>query len=114
MSEFGTLINAPGAQVWRISNFKPHAVEGHEVGHFFEGDAYIVLAAKKSAGSGSKIDFDIFFWLGSKCSQDESGAAALKTIELDDALGGAAVQHRETQVCACFYDGFSIFDFSID
>jgi hypothetical protein len=108
MSEFGTLINAPGVQVWRISNFKPHAVEGHEVGHFFEGDAYIVLAAKKPAGSSAKLDFDIYFWLGSTCSQDESGAAALKTIELDDALGGAAVQHRETQVREVFHDGFGV------
>ncbi len=96
MSEFGTLINAPGVQVWRISNFKPVAVEGHEVGHFFEGDAYIVLFAKKAAGSSS-LNYDIFFWLGSKCSQDESGTAALKTIELDDLLGGAPVQHRETE-----------------
>lgn len=96
MSEFGTLINAPGVQAWRISNFKPHAVEGDEVGHFFEGDAYIVLVAKKAPGS-STLNYDIFFWLGSKCSQDESGTAALKTVELDDLLGGAPIQHRETE-----------------
>jgi gelsolin len=96
MSEFGTLITAPGVQVWRINNFQPLAVDTNEVGCFFEGDAYIVLSAKK-APSSSTLNYDIFFWLGSKCSQDESGAAALKTIELDDALGGAPVQHRETQ-----------------
>ena len=96
MSEFGTLISAPGVQVWRINSFKPHAVDKSEVGYFFEGDAYITLVAKQNPGS-STLNYDIFFWLGSKCSQDESGTAALKTVELDDLLGGAPIQHRETQ-----------------
>ena len=37
------------------------------------------------------------FWLGKESSQDEQGVAAYKTVEMDDLLDSAAVQHRELQ-----------------
>ncbi|KAG8125259.1 hypothetical protein E2320_020587 [Naja naja] len=59
----------PGLQIWRI--------ETHKIQNAFT--------------------YDIHFWLGNSSSQDEQGAAAIYTTQMDEHLGGAAVQHRETQ-----------------
>jgi hypothetical protein len=49
-----------------------------------------------------KLSYAIHFWLGSETSEDESGIAAYKTVELDDLFGGSARQYREVQVRSIF------------
>jgi len=46
---------------------------------------------------GSRDRYIIYYWLGAHSSQDEQGAAALRTIELDQRLGGVPVQVRVVQ-----------------
>uniref|UniRef100_A0A8C6L1N9 Advillin n=1 Tax=Nothobranchius furzeri TaxID=105023 RepID=A0A8C6L1N9_NOTFU len=43
------------------------------------------------------VSFNIHYWIGSESSQDEQGAAAVYTIQLDEFLGSTPVQYREVQ-----------------
>ncbi|KAF3442688.1 hypothetical protein FNV43_RR16605 [Rhamnella rubrinervis] len=84
-----------GTEIWRIENFQPVPLPKSEHGKFYSGDSYIVL--QTTQGKGGAYLYDIHFWIGKDTSQDEAGTAAIKTVELDAALGGRAVQHREIQ-----------------
>jgi len=91
--------DAPGLYIWRIEDFQVVAWPKNQYGDFHEGDSYIVLHSYRigSKDGDEKLGHDIFFWLGSKTTQDEAGAAAYKTVELDEYLHGVATQHRELQ-----------------
>ncbi|XP_050216525.1 villin-4 [Mercurialis annua] len=84
-----------GIEVWRIENFRPVVVPKSSHGKFFMGDSYVIL--KTTALKSGVLRHDIHYWLGKDTSQDEAGVAAIKTVELDAALGGRAVQYREVQ-----------------
>jgi len=100
-----------GVEVWRVENkrtksdtpdFGVRRWDKSMYGSFFAGDAYIVLNTyyRKDPVTGRNTDalaWDVHFWLGKECTQDERGVAAYKTVELDDLLRDGAVQHRETQ-----------------
>ncbi|KAJ6804015.1 villin-5-like isoform X1 [Iris pallida] len=84
-----------GLEIWRIENFLPVPIPKSSYGKFFAGDSYVIL--KTTALKSGGLRHDIHFWLGKDTSQDEAGTAAIKTVELDAALGGRAVQYREIQ-----------------
>ncbi|KAJ5099976.1 actin depolymerizing protein [Penicillium argentinense] len=92
----GKIGTEPGLFIWRIEEFQVVPWPKEKTGEFFDGDSFIVLHSWK-VGDNDKLGHDIFFWLGSKTTQDEAGTAAYKTVELDEFLHGAATQHREVQ-----------------
>ncbi|KAH1179451.1 gelsolin isoform X2 [Mauremys mutica] len=94
-AEFLKAGKEPGLQIWRIEKFDLVPVPKNLYGDFFTGDAYLVLNTVKQR-SGN-LQYDLHFWLGDSCSQDESGAAAIFTVQMDDYLHGKAIQHREVQ-----------------
>ncbi|KAI5152649.1 Villin-1 [Manis pentadactyla] len=87
-------ITTPGVQIWRIEAMQMVPVPSSTLGSFFDGDCYVVLAIHKT---GSNLSYDIHYWIGQASSQDEQGAAAIYTTQMDDYLKGRAVQHREVQ-----------------
>ncbi|XP_057714438.1 scinderin like b isoform X1 [Corythoichthys intestinalis] len=89
--EFATAGKQPGLQVWRIENLDLKPVPKALHGNFYTGDAYLLLFTT------SAPSYNIHMWLGDECSQDESGAAAIFAMQLDDFLGGGPVQFRELQ-----------------
>uniref|UniRef100_A0A7N6BYH3 HP domain-containing protein n=1 Tax=Anabas testudineus TaxID=64144 RepID=A0A7N6BYH3_ANATE len=86
---FRNVSRSPGLQIWTINNMQMVPVPAQAFGNFFEGDCYIVLNVSQTA--------DIHYWIGNTSSQDEQGAAAIYTTQLDEYLGGSPVQYREVQ-----------------
>lgn len=81
-----------GLKLWRIEQFQ--VVPWDKAGKFYTGDSFVALNTYKK---NNKLLHDVHIWIGSESSQDEYGTAAYKMVECDEILGGAAVQHRETQ-----------------
>jgi len=83
-----------GLQIWRIEKFQVKSWPKDQYGTFYSGDSYIVLNTYNKKDSDA-LAWDVHFWLGEYTTQDEAGTAAYKTVELDDLLNGAPIQHRE-------------------
>ncbi|KAK2515025.1 Gsn [Columba guinea] len=94
-AEFAKAGKEPGLQIWRIEKFDLVPVPKNLYGDFFTGDSYLVLNTIKQRNGN--LQYDLHFWLGDESSQDERGAAAIFTVQMDDYLHGKAVQHREVQ-----------------
>eukprot|EP00735_Rhodelphis_limneticus_P008799 TRINITY_DN2282_c0_g2::TRINITY_DN2282_c0_g2_i1::g.6851::m.6851 TRINITY_DN2282_c0_g2::TRINITY_DN2282_c0_g2_i1::g.6851 ORF type:complete len:838 (-),score=368.98,sp/O75366/AVIL_HUMAN/40.36/0.0,Gelsolin/PF00626.17/1.1e-17,Gelsolin/PF00626.17/3.6e-16,Gelsolin/PF00626.17/2.5e-10,Gelsolin/PF00626.17/4.5e-18,Gelsolin/PF00626.17/2.1e-09,Gelsolin/PF00626.17/3.1e-09,VHP/PF02209.14/7.7e+03,VHP/PF02209.14/8.2e-14,Viral_helicase1/PF01443.13/0.15 TRINITY_DN2282_c0_g2_i1:57-2528(-) len=83
-----------GVEIWRIEKLKPVRLAKESYGKFHSGDSYLVLNTYKKFNS---MNYNLHFWLGKDSSQDEQGAAAILTAELDQFLGDLPVQFREVQ-----------------
>ncbi|KAM4027135.1 scinderin [Anomaloglossus baeobatrachus] len=92
--EFANAGQKSGLQIWRIEKMDLAPVPQNLYGNFYVGDAYLVL---HTIVKNSSKFYDLHFWLGNECSQDESTSAAIFTVQLDDYLGGKPIQYREIQ-----------------
>ncbi|KAF3695235.1 Gelsolin AGEL Actin-depolymerizing factor [Channa argus] len=84
-----------GLQVWRVEKMELVPVPESLYGGFYSGDSYLVLHSTET--QKGTLQYDLHYWLGSECSQDESGAAAIFVVQMDDFLKGAPIQYREVQ-----------------
>ncbi|XP_070694342.1 advillin [Pempheris klunzingeri] len=91
---FRAVTRTPGIIIWRIEKMELVQIPEKSYGNFFEGDCYVLLSTQKVSSS---LCYDIHYWIGSQSTQDEQGAAAIYTIQLDEFLGSTPVQHREVQ-----------------
>uniref|UniRef100_UPI003AB00659 scinderin isoform X3 n=1 Tax=Centroberyx gerrardi TaxID=166262 RepID=UPI003AB00659 len=92
--EFDKAGKTAGLQIWRIESLELVPVPENLHGNFYTGDAYVILRTVKQRES---LFYDLHYWLGDFCSQDESTAVAIFAVQLDDYLGGKPVQYRELQ-----------------
>ncbi|KAM6235154.1 macrophage-capping protein isoform 1-T3 [Porphyrio hochstetteri] len=90
-SPFGPNISRPGLHVWRVEKLRPVEVPKATWGVFFSGDAYLVLH------NGPEEPAHLHLWMGRDSSQDEQGACALLSTQLNALLGERPVTHREAQ-----------------
>ncbi|XP_057368031.1 advillin-like [Daphnia carinata] len=81
-------------EVYRIINKELSPVPHAEHGKFYAGDCYVINYAYTVGGTEKNI---IYYWLGSTAGQDEKGIAAVMAVDLDNKLGGRAVQVRVIQ-----------------
>ncbi|MGH0153910.1 UNVERIFIED_CONTAM: hypothetical protein FKN15_061889 [Acipenser sinensis] len=76
-------------QIWRIENSDKVPVDPSTYGQFYGGDSYIIQYSYSHAGRQGHL---IYTWQGSDSSQDEIGASAILSAQLDEELGGGPVQ----------------------
>ncbi|XP_067865649.1 adseverin [Heterodontus francisci] len=92
--EFENAGKKEGIQIWRVEHLELVPVPQSLHGSFYVGDAYLVM---QTIVRKNNSFYNLHFWLGKECSQDESSAAAIFTVQMDDYLQGKPVQYRELQ-----------------
>lgn len=92
---FDTAGKEAGLQVWRVESMKLVENSQGANGNFHTGDAYLILRTRQMKGGSFR--WDLHFWLGLDSSQDERGAAAILTTQMDEHLGGGPVQYRQIE-----------------
>nr|XP_060494236.1 villin-like protein isoform X5 [Panthera onca] len=83
--------------VWIIENLRMEPVPEKAYGNFFEEHCYIVLHVPQSLKATQGACSDLHYWAGKEAGAEAQDAAEAFVQQLQEALGGATVQHREAQ-----------------
>jgi hypothetical protein len=81
-------------EIWRVKDHSKEPIARERYGQFFDAESYVILYTYMQRNREMYI---IYFWQGKKSSINEKGSSALLTIDLDDSIGGNAVQIRVVQ-----------------
>ena len=92
--EWHKIPKEPCLMIWRIEKFCVVPWPKEQYGSFYQGDSYIVLNVSQD---GNTLDYTAFMWVGKESTQDETGTAAYKIVELDDFFHGAVDLVYEAQ-----------------
>lgn len=85
-AEFEGAGQEAGIEIWRVEKFEPKRIELRADNiSLFSGDCYIVLKTTKIEDSDA-LKWELHYWIGKDSTQDESGSAAVFTVNLDDLL----------------------------
>ncbi|XP_057330395.1 villin-1 isoform X2 [Microplitis mediator] len=94
--------------VWKIQGLQAISVPRNKVGYFLSDSAYIIYAVSSKESelpypgiplkeiNKTNVIRTIHFWIGNKCDSSISGAAALRTAELDAQIN-ATLLFRESE-----------------
>ncbi|XP_060796084.1 supervillin a isoform X4 [Neoarius graeffei] len=111
-------ISTLSVDVWHILEFDYSRLPKQSIGHFHEGDTYVVkwkymvsaavgkrLNSERIVGPG-KEKCAYFFWQGRNATVNEKGTSALMTLELDEERG-AQIQVQQGKEPPCFLQCFN-------
>ena len=74
-----------GLTIWVIDQLLPCPIPSSCHGTFNDGDCYMIL--NTSTNENLRIDWDIYYWIGSECSLDKKALAAIHAVHLRNLLG---------------------------
>ncbi|ELR12318.1 gelsolin repeatcontaining protein [Acanthamoeba castellanii str. Neff] len=97
LSAFANAGEKIGLEIWRIEKMLPVRVPKKKYGKFYAGDSYLCLNTSYKDGRSRTLQWELHYWIGRKAPKDSASSAAIRSIQLNEKIGGQAVHYREVQ-----------------